>query len=112
MPLYPGSVRYGLGLWNSIPGTLIVEFAMFAVGLWIYVSVTRPKDRIGRYAFVAYAAVLLFSYVADRFSGPPSGTGDIAWPGIIAEVILLPWAWWFDHHRALRIGEQKTAAPA
>lgn len=102
MPLFPGSARYGLGLWNSIPGTMIVELSMFAVGLWLYMRTTRPKDRIGRYAFIAYAALLLLSYVGDRFSSPPSGAGDIAWPGIIAEAILLPWAWWFDRHRTLR----------
>src|SRR5580698_91680 len=31
MPLYPGGARYGLGLWNSIAGTMLVEFLMFAV---------------------------------------------------------------------------------
>ncbi|HEX4583135.1 MAG TPA: metal-dependent hydrolase [Acidobacteriaceae bacterium] len=112
MPLYPGSACYGLGLWNSIPGTLVVELSMFAAGLWLYMRTTRPRDRIGRYAFFAFAALLLLLYVGDRFSSPPSGTGDIAWPGLIAEGILLPWAWWFDHHRALRIGEQKIATPA
>ena len=102
MPLYPGSARYGLGLWNSIPGTLIVELSMFAIGLWLYVLATRAKDRIGRYAFFAYAALLLAAYVGDRFSSPPSGTSEIAWSGVIAEAILLPWAWWFDHHREAR----------
>ena len=99
MPLYPGGARYGLGLWNSVPGTLIVELSMFAVGLWVYMRTPHPKDRIGRYAFLAFAALLLVSYIGDRFSSPPNGTGDIAWPGIIAAAILLPWAWWFDHHR-------------
>jgi hypothetical protein len=35
MPLYPGGARYGLGLWNSIAGTMVVEFLTFAVGVWI-----------------------------------------------------------------------------
>jgi membrane-bound metal-dependent hydrolase YbcI (DUF457 family) len=30
MPLYPGGALYGLGLWNSIAGTMGVEFLMFA----------------------------------------------------------------------------------
>ena len=25
MPIYPGSSKFGLGLWNSIPATMIVE---------------------------------------------------------------------------------------
>jgi hypothetical protein len=68
------------------------------------------KDRIGRYAFLAYVALLLFSYIADRFSSPPSGTADIGWSGIIAEAILLPWAWWFDRHRTTRAESRELAA--
>lgn len=102
MPLYPGGPRYGLGLWNSIAGTMVVEFLMFAAGLWLYVRTTRARDRIGQYAFIAYVALLLVTYIGDRFSSPPSTVGEIAWPGIIAVLILTPWAWWFDHHRVLR----------
>ena len=103
MPIYPGSQRYGLGLWNSIPGTLAVELLMFAAGIWLYVDTTRAKDHIGRYAFLAYVALLLVAYISDRFSAPPASVmSDIVWPGIVAEAILLPWAWWFDHHRTLR----------
>jgi membrane-bound metal-dependent hydrolase YbcI (DUF457 family) len=111
MPLYPGSARYGLGLWNSVPGTLLVELSMFAIGLWLYIRTTRAKDRIGRYAFLAYVALLLFSYIGDRFSSLPSGTRDIAWSGIIAGAILLPWAWWFDHHREVRTEQPEKAIP-
>ncbi len=102
MPLYPGGARYGLGLWNSVAGTMTVELAMFAAGIWLYVSATRRRDRIGRYAFLGYVALLLAVYVGDRFSAPPPGAGEIAWTGIAAEAILLVWAWWFDRHRELR----------
>ena len=102
MPIYPGGERLGLGLWNSIPGTMIVEICMFVIGIWLYVSTTRPRDRIGRYAFYAYIGLLFVLYVGDRFSPPPSGVADLVWTGVIAEAILIPWAWWFDHHRELR----------
>jgi hypothetical protein len=103
MPLYPGGPRFGLGLWNSIAGTMLVEILMLAAGVWLYVGATRSRYRIGRYAFVAYVVLLLVLYVGDRFSGTPDSVAEIAWSGIIAEVVLIPWSWWFDHHRALRI---------
>lgn len=99
MPLYPGGPKYGLGLWNSIPGTMVVELGMMAVGVWLYVRTTRARDRIGRYAFAAYVGLLLALYIGDRFSGPPPSVADIAWTGIAASVVLIPWAWWFDRHR-------------
>jgi membrane-bound metal-dependent hydrolase YbcI (DUF457 family) len=54
MPLYPGGhQRYGLGLWNSVAGTMVVELLMFVIGVWLYIRATRPRDRIGRYTFWA-----------------------------------------------------------
>jgi membrane-bound metal-dependent hydrolase YbcI (DUF457 family) len=104
MPLYPGSTRLGLGLWNSIPGTMAVELVMFAVGVGMYVAVTRARDRVGRYGFVAYVALLLVAYLQDRIGGPPTSiSNDVIWPAIIAETVLIPWAWWFDRHRDLRV---------
>ena len=102
MPLYPGGPRFGLGLWNSVSGTMVLEFAMFGAGVWLYMRATQARDWIGRYAFVAYIVLLLVSYVGNSFGGPPSSVGEIAWPGIIASVVILVWAWWFDRHRAAR----------
>ena len=100
MPLYPGAAqRYGLGLWNSIPGTMIVEFAMLAIGVWLYLRTTRARDGIGRYAFAAYIFLLLLIDVGDRFSAPPNSVAELAWTGVIASPILILWAWWFDRHR-------------
>src|SRR4030095_12162694 len=42
-----GSRRLGLGLWNYPGTTLAVESAMFIFGTTIYMSATRPRDRIG-----------------------------------------------------------------
>ena len=108
MPLYPGGQqRYGLGLWNSVAGTMVVELVMFAIGVWLCIRATKPSDRIGRYAFWAYVLLLLAAYIGDRFSAPLDSQNEIAWSGLVAMLILLPWAWWFDHHR---IGVQTELA--
>jgi hypothetical protein len=78
---------------------MIMELLMFAVGVGMYVRATRARDRIGRYALLAYVLVLLAAYVSDRFSDPPSSVEQVVRFGILAELTLLPWAWWFDRHR-------------
>jgi hypothetical protein len=108
MPLYPGGPRRGLGLWNSVAGTMVVEILMFAGGVWLYVSATRSRDRVGRYALAAFVGLLLL-YVGDRFSGVPASVAEIAWSGVIAMVIFIPWSWWFDHHRTLRVESGRSA---
>jgi membrane-bound metal-dependent hydrolase YbcI (DUF457 family) len=99
MPLYPHGPKYGLGLWNSIAGTMIVEFILFAGGVSIYARATRARDRIGRFGFWAYVAILVLLYLGDRFGGPPENMRDIAITGLIATVVLAGWPWWFDRHR-------------
>src|SRR5947208_13901419 len=58
MPLYPGSPRVGLGLWNSLSGTVLVEGLMFAAGTWTYLRETRARNTAGRYARAALPALL------------------------------------------------------
>lgn len=99
MPLYPNGPQYGLGLWNSILGTLIVEGALFVAGVWFYARCTRSRDRIGRFGFWAYVAVLVLLCVGDRFSGPPESMKEITTTGLVAMAVLLVWPWWFDRHR-------------
>ncbi len=106
MPIYPGGVRFGLGLWNSVAGTMVVEIAMFAIGVWLYTRTTRAKDRIGRYAFGIYVGLLLVLYVGDYFGAPPSGLGEIVWSGIPFEGVAIAWAWWFDRHRVIAQGSR------
>ena len=111
MPSYPNGPKFGLGLWNSIAGTLIVELAMFVGGVLLYARATRARDRVGRFAVWAYVAVLLFLYVGDRFSGPPESMREVAITGLIATVVLVAWPWWFDRHRVPSASAPHFATP-
>ena len=100
MPLFPGGgPKLGLGLWNHVAATMAVEIAMFLVGFYWYWTATRSRDRIGTYACLVYAVVLLILFIGDRFSPQPTSVKDIVVPGLIAEAILLIWPAWFDRHR-------------
>jgi membrane-bound metal-dependent hydrolase YbcI (DUF457 family) len=99
MPLYPGSSKFGLGLWNSIPATMAIEAAMYVTGLAIYLRSTRARDGIGRWAFLSLAALLLVLYVVAAF-GPPPPSVDALWTtAIVGASVLTLWAWWADRHR-------------
>ena len=103
MPVYPGGPRLGLGLWNSIPATMVVETLMFAGGLYLYTRSTRATDRIGRWGFASMAVTLILIYLLDSLSGtlPPS-VNAICVVGLAAAAIFTSWAWWTDRHREVR----------
>lgn len=100
LPLYPGGPKYGLALWNSVAGTMMVEILLFAAGLWLYTRATAASDNIGRWAFISLAATLGIIYVADGLSSsPPPSVNAICVVAIAASVIFPLWAWWADRHR-------------
>jgi membrane-bound metal-dependent hydrolase YbcI (DUF457 family) len=99
LPLWPGSSIYvGMGLWNSVAGTLAVEVPMFAAGVWLYAKATRPRDATGRWSLAALVALLLVLYSGAAF-GPPPPNVTAAAVGTLALLILVPWAIWIDRHR-------------
>ena len=98
MPFYPGSAKVGLGLWNSVPGTVAVEVAMLTVGVWMYAQATRPRDKTGRRAFAAFVVFLLAAYFGSMGPPPPSISALVV-AAIAGAAVIFVWAWWFDRHR-------------
>lgn len=110
MPLWPGSPRYGLGLWNSTAGTMAVELAILAAGVWLYVRATRARDRIGRYAMIAYIALLAAAELSNPFSAPPPSLRSLICAGLIIEAVSILLPAWFDGHRVAQGATQPEPA--
>ncbi|MDP3513595.1 MAG: hypothetical protein Q8S20_12670 [Sulfuritalea sp.] len=99
LPLFPGSAMVvGLNLWSSLPATLIIEGALFALGVWLYARATSPSDAIGRRGFAALVIFLAGIYAGNLFGPPPPSTEAIAWTGH-AQWLLVLWGYWIDRHR-------------
>ncbi|MGZ5034942.1 MAG: metal-dependent hydrolase [Usitatibacter sp.] len=99
LPLYPDDAgRHGLGLWNSLGASLVVELGLYGVGIYFYISSTRARDRIGTYAWWALVATLLAAYLGSVFGPLPPSTGAVAWTALIG-YLFVAWGWWIDRHR-------------
>ena len=105
-----GTHKVGLGLWDSIPGTLAVESVLFIAGAALYARVTVARDRIGRYAFYGLLAFLVVVYVAS-FAGPPPPSVEAVAVSALAMWLLVAWGYWIDRHRAV-VQNQPTSAYA
>lgn len=100
LPIWPGGPVAGLGLWNSIGGTIVVEGILLAAGVAAYVRVAPARDAIGRWAFVALIVLVGAIWLSSPFSPPPS-VNAIAFAGLILAVVLPAWTAWIDRHRAI-----------
>ena len=111
LPLYPGSsTLVGLGLWNSVYGTVLVEGSMFVVALVIYSHATQPKDKIGDYAFRSFVALLVLLYLLGLSGAPPPNVEAIEMAGFLSW-LFIPWAYWIDRHRPLRAPQVQVLPP-
>ena len=99
LPLYPGDPdRHGLGLWDSVPVTLVLEFGLFAAGIHLFLRNSRARDRVGTIAFWALVAVLVVSYMGAAFGPPPPSVNAVAASSLIG-YLMVAWGWWIDRHR-------------
>ena len=99
LPLAPGtSLRLGLGLWNSVPATLAVEFALYAAGVWLYLKATVARDRVGSLGFWALVVFLALIEIANVLGPPPPSVGAVA-ASAQAMWLLVAWGYWVDKHR-------------
>ena len=101
LPLWPNGPQAGMGLWNSMTGTVLIESMFFAFAFALYVLGTAARDRIGSIGLWSFVAFVVLIYIANITSPPPPNWQVVAWSAVAAW-LFVPWAWWFDRHRQAR----------
>lgn len=101
MPLAPGVNEFvGLGLWNSVVATIIVEASLFLLGVFIYARITAHVDAKGKITFWTFVGFLAVFWLMNLFGPPPSDVRAIKW-GNLAFWLFVPWGYWIDRHRMI-----------
>jgi membrane-bound metal-dependent hydrolase YbcI (DUF457 family) len=107
LPLWPGSdIKVGFGLWNSVVSSVLLEFIIFAAGVYLYLNVTQSKNRKGTFGFWGLIAFLVIIYVTNIFSPPPPSAEAIGYAGLL-QWLFIPWAYWVDRNRSALITNAK-----
>ncbi len=111
LPLWPGGPEFGLGLWNSVAGTFLVEGVLFLGAAALYARTFQTNDPIGRAGFPALLGLVTVIWIAGPFSPPPPSESAVAAVGL-ALWILPVWAWRIDARRGgARVAESDEPAP-
>jgi hypothetical protein len=104
MALAPGlSGVYGLGLWTSIPATLVVEGGLWLAAIMLYARATKPKNRAGIYAFWIVAALLSLIWYNNIAGPPPPNIRAIPFSSFIFFSLVVAWAYWMNRARPARV---------
>lgn len=95
-----GTMKVGLGLWNSPAWTVTVEVLLFAAGVWLYLQATTARDRVGSLGLWSLVAFLIVIYAGNLLGPPPPSVMAIAGAGH-ALWLFVAWAYWVDQHRTV-----------
>lgn len=98
LPLYPGGTVEGFGLWNYPYLEIPFEILIFVVGVILYLSVTRAKDKIGIFSLWGLIVLLFAIHIMNIFGNPPPDTTSIAFAGLGMWLSVI-WGYWIDKHR-------------
>jgi hypothetical protein len=101
LPLWPGSsVKVGLGAWNSIPLTVVLELTVFGWGLASYLRSTRARDRVGTWGLWGMVALLALIFASGFGTAAPMSQQVIGLSAL-GLWLFVPWAAWVDRHRTV-----------
>jgi hypothetical protein len=102
MPLSPGSeLKVGLGLWNSLPATIVVEGGLFLAGIYIYLRQTRARNWRGTVPLFVLLLILTVGFFGSMLGPPPPSVKVVAYMSIVGWVFLLL-SVWADRNRSSR----------
>jgi len=95
-----GSVKMGLGLWQSMPAALLVEAIIAAAGLYLFLS-GAGLSRARKTGLTALCLVVLASTVAGMtVAPPPPSVSAMAVTSLITIIAVCGLAGWIGRHRA------------
>lgn len=99
LPLYPGSsLKLGLGLWNFVSLTVLVEGIVFIAGAYVYIASTRAENKKGSIGLWSLLVFLSVIYIIGIMSPPPPSESAVAWAGLL-QWLYIAWGYFIDRNR-------------
>jgi hypothetical protein len=95
MPLAPGvPLRLGLGLWNSMTASMIVEGGLWVAAVVLYVRSARFKSRTGLIVFWSLVILVTQAWRQNIRTGMDLNAVRAGIQGLIFFSLLVAWAYW------------------
>jgi len=103
LPLTPfGDYKVGFGLWNHVAITLILEFAILLTGAYIYATVTKAKNKVGKWMLWTLLILLSVVQISNTFGPAPTDSIMTLFVSFVTLMaIILGIAYWVDRNREM-----------
>ncbi|MDQ2670028.1 MAG: hypothetical protein M3Y31_05300, partial [Gemmatimonadota bacterium] len=90
------STKLGLGLWRSVPATLLVELLVLGAGAALYVQLQRRRGRLRLVPFAVLTGLLVVIQLANILGPPPPSMNAVAASAIVGFPLFALAAAWVD----------------
>jgi hypothetical protein len=90
------SPKLGLGLWNNLTTTLVVELLVFGIGLAVYVAFKSHRHPVRAGRLLVLVLALVGTYFASLYGPLPPNMLTVAVSGIVFIVAIAALAGWVD----------------
>jgi len=100
LPLLIGSNSplVGLGLWNSVIATIIIEGGIFILGVYLFIKITKAKNKTGIYSFWSLIIFLIIIYIMNLIGPPPESVDAIGYV-CLSQWLIIAWGYWIGKNR-------------
>jgi len=100
LPLFIGSNSplVGLGLWNFVIATILIEGGIFILGVYLFIKTTKAKNKTGIYSFWSLIIFLILIYIMNLLGPPPASVDAIGYVGL-SQWLIIAWGYWIGKNR-------------
>lgn len=105
LPLLGGdSYKIGLGLWNYIFASSLIELLIFLSGLWMYLKSTKGATFIGKYGMIIFSAFVTIVWMSTLLTPTPSDFNIIGFAifGLVFQLLVIRIVSWLDRRRTYK----------
>ena len=91
-----GSTKLGLGLWRSVPLTLVIELGLLAIGVALYATLRSRRHPVRPLRLATLVTVIVALYLSSFLGTPPADMRVIGAFASLGCLALAGMAWWAD----------------
>jgi membrane-bound metal-dependent hydrolase YbcI (DUF457 family) len=91
----------GLGLWNNITLTIVVESGLFLLGSLAYLISTKAINKKGVVLFRSFFVFLAVIYIMNIIGPPPPDEKAVGYVSLL-QWLFVGWGYWIDKNRKTR----------
>jgi hypothetical protein len=91
--------EFGLGLWYSVPATIVVEGGLWLLAVILYARGTSAKNRLGVFGYWIVIVLLTFAWYNNITGQPPPSARAAGISSLIFFSLIVAWAYWMNRLR-------------